>query len=1095
MFSPDGRILAGGGASEIRLWDVAKKEKIDDLPGYGGISVAFSPDGKTLASAVSGGAQLWDVATQTPVAFLRGRRRDMIPHVAFSPDSTTLASTWGSDGVQLSNVSTQEQIAVLEGDDAEEFYSVAFSRDGKTLASGSWDFPSKVVLWEVATRQTIATFVEGHDGVSINSVTFSPDRTILASGSGSAESIHLWDVSKWTSRRPQPQTLQIISGNNQQSPTGSALAKAFVVEVRDQNGNPLQGVKVRFSVTEGNGKLSGKFTVQNTTTDATGRAQLTLTLGPDAGTNVVEVSVDGIVAKIKETFSAKGVETETLDRDYRKWHLPNGTIARLEKGSISGTVVFSPDGHTLAVSSGIGVWLYDVATQNELALLTGHQGWVNSVAFSPNGTMLVSGSSSSYSGTLKLWDVSTGSNIATLGDNRTWRQAIQSVAYSPDGNSIAAGSYGEVNLWDVASKTKIATLAGHARWVHSVAYSPDGKMLAAGLNDDKVELWDIAARTKTTLTHEGLVGSVAFSPDGTTLVSAGSGIVNFWDVATGTIVSTLRNTYGPVAFSPDGTKLFAGDKLRDVKTATIHATFDRRAVTVAFSPNGRTLATTAFEEVRLWDIHTHNSVRISHSSRVGSVAFSPDGNTLAAGAKLWDVKTQSNFATLRGSGRDVAFLPGGTSVLIGNTLWDLATRTILATFPGRFLSAAVSPDGTTIASGGRGSSVELLDVSTKKVIGTLEGHTGDFIDGAVQGVAFSPDGMTLASASRDRTIKLWNVATRQNIGTLQGHSKHVESVAFSPDGETLVSGSRDGSVRLWNVSTRSNTATLRHGMAVMTVAFLPDGSTVASGISGSTIKLWDVAAARSIATLEGHSGWVLSIAFSPDGELLASGSSDGTVLLWDTSSYGPGATSDATFSISLDGNAAAGDQGVTTLDVATGSVVPIQLFGNGIRDANGVSARFEYDAAQVGYDRFDPGSLLPNAQVLAVPATNPTAIDISVVSFGGQATVDSGLVGSVRFRTMDGFSGTTLRLVSAEIGRGDQREKLTLSDTGVMLRLAQATPDFNGDGKVDFGDFVAFGMRFGASRGDERYEAKYDLDEDGTIGFGDFLIFGREFGT
>ena len=196
MFSPDGRILAGGGASEIRLWDVAKKEKIDDLPGYGGISVAFSPDGKTLASAVSGGAQLWDVATQTPVAFLRGRRRDMIPHVAFSPDSTTLASTWGSDGVQLSNVSTQEQIAVLEGDDAEEFYSVAFSPDGKTLASGSWDFPSKVVLWEVATRQTIATLVDGHDGRSINSVTFSPDGRILASGSGgSIKSIHLWDVS------------------------------------------------------------------------------------------------------------------------------------------------------------------------------------------------------------------------------------------------------------------------------------------------------------------------------------------------------------------------------------------------------------------------------------------------------------------------------------------------------------------------------------------------------------------------------------------------------------------------------------------------------------------------------------------------------------------------------------------------------------------------------------------------------------------------------------------------------------------------------------------------------------------------------------
>ena len=170
---------------------------------------------------------------------------------------------------------------------------------------------------------------------------------------------------------------------------------------------------------------------------------------------------------------------------------------------------------------------------------------MRSVAFSPDGTMLVSGSSSSFSGTLKLWDVSTGRDIAIFGGNRTWRQAIQSVAFSPDGNSIAAGSYGEVNLWDVALKTKIATLAGHTRWVGSVAYSPDGKMLAAGLNDNKVELWDIAARTKTTLTHEGLVGSVAFSPDGTTLASAGTGIVKLWDVATRTVVTHTEKYLWP----------------------------------------------------------------------------------------------------------------------------------------------------------------------------------------------------------------------------------------------------------------------------------------------------------------------------------------------------------------------------------------------------------------------------------------------------------------------------------------------------------------------------------------------------------------------
>ena len=203
----------------------------------------------------------------------------------------------------------------------------------------------------------------------------------------------------------------------------------------------------------------------------------------------------------------------------------------------------------------------------------------------------------------------------------------------------------------------------------------------------------------------------------------------------------------------------------------------------------------------------------------------------------------------------------------------------------------------------------------------------------------------------------------------------------------------------------------------------------------------------------------------------------------------------ATFSISVDGDSAAGDQRVTNLDVSEDKTVPIQVFARDIRGANGISTRFEYTTAQVSYQGFDAGGLLPSAQILTQRHTNPTAVEISVVSFGGQATSDSGLVGTARFNTTDMLSETTIRLVSAEIGRGNVRESITPSDIAVTLRLAQLTPDFNGDGRVDFGDFVAFGMHFGASLGDARYEAKYDLDQDGTIGFGDFLIFGQEFGT
>ncbi|MXZ09696.1 MAG: hypothetical protein F4Y79_09650, partial [Gemmatimonadetes bacterium] len=174
-------------------------------------------------------------------------------------------------------------------------------------------------------------------------------------------------------------------------------------------------------------------------------------------------------------------------------------------------------------------------------------------------------------------------------------------------------------------------------------------------------------------------------------------------------------------------------------------------------------------------------------------------------------------------------------------------------------------------------------------------------------------------------------------------------------------------------------------------------------------------------------------------------------------------------------------------------MVAIQIFGKDIQNANGVSIRFEYDASQVVYEGFDTGDVLPNAQALPSQGTNPTYVEIGIASLGGQATANRGLIGTIRFRTTVGFSGTAIRLVRAELGRSGRFETITI-DVRVELKLQALTPDFNGDGVVNFADFLAFGGQFGSRQGDGRYEAKYDLDSDGAIGFGDFLIFGNSFG-
>ena len=588
-FSPDGTTLASSGRDDtVKLWDVATRTNIATLQGHTGDveSVSFSPDGTTLASSGRDDTvKLWDVETHENIATLEGHT-NTVYSVSFSPDGTTIASASFDDTVKLWDVATRTNIATLEGH-TNTVFSVAFSPDGTTLASGSYD--NTVKLWDVATRTNIAT-LKGHTDW-VRSVSFSPDGTTLASGSHD-NTVKLWDVVEILRT-----TLVKISGDNQQGTFGSTLANPLAVEVRDRDNNPFPGVEVTFTVTYGDGLLSGQFTVEHVTTDANGRATRTFTLGHDPETNTVEVSIG---PKLVWTFHAVGFSP------YQ--------ITTLEgHRSRSRSVSFSPDGTTLASGSADGtVKLWDVATGTNIATLQGHTDWVSSVSFSPDGTTLASGSDD---GTVKLWDVTTGTNIATL-QGHTW--AVSSAAFSPDGTILASGSWDDtVKLWDVETHENIATLEGHTNTVYSVSFSPDGTTIASASFDDTVKLWDVATRTNiaTLEGHTHDVNSVAFSPDGTTLASGSDdGTVKLWDVTTRTNIATLEghtHDVNSVAFSPDGTTLASG------------------------SDDGT---------VKLWDVTTGTNIATlkGHTDWVRSVSFSPDGTTLASGSrdgtvKLWDM--------------------------------------------------------------------------------------------------------------------------------------------------------------------------------------------------------------------------------------------------------------------------------------------------------------------------------------------------------------------------------------------------------------------------------------------------------------------------
>ena len=1070
-FSYDG-ILASGHRRGIVLWDVATGTQITTFPSNWAQSVVFSPDGTTLASGSGDGTVLlWDVVGKKNIATLFGHT-GRVNSLSFSPDGTTLASGSGDDTVRLWDVVTGENIAVLAGYIGWGVYSVVFSPDGTTLASGEGE--GKILLWDVVTGENIAVLA-GYIGWGnlVNSVSFSPDGTTLASGAEDG-TVLLWDTSKWM--RPRPAALLKVSGDNQQGTAGAALTSPLVVELRDQYGSALQGVPVTFTVTEGSGKLGGRFTVENTVTDANGRAQTALTLGPSPGTNTVEVSFAG---SNPLTFNAVGVGTNTIPvigDNYQKWHLPDGAIVRLGKGAIGEsdrTVSFSPDGQRLAVASGIGVWLYDVATYHPLVLLPSERA-VHSTVFSPDGMLLASGLNN---GKIELWMVETGTKIATLEGHGYSR--ITSVVFSPDGALLASGSWDQIiKLWDVTKREVVGTwkVERNDNFVAAtpVSFSPDGTMLASGFQDGTVRLWDVATQKQvaTLEGHTDWIKSVSFSPDGATLASVGSyndQIVRLWDVATRRTIGTLEHQgwVGAVSFSPDGRTLASGSssevRLWDVATRRTIGTLEHQGWVdaVSFSPDGRTLASGSSSEVRLWDVEMENIVIFPEYMTFDYVAFSHNFTTLASTSRgygdpvrLWDVATRRTIAILDTDRNErvnsVSFSPDGTMLASGSDdgvkLWDIATRRTIATLKDLHRAVAVvsvsfSPDGRILAS--RSSSeVRLWDVATRRTIGTLE-HQG-----WVGAVSFSPDGRTLASTSRGYgdPVRLWDVATRRTIAILDtDRNERVNSVSFSPDGTMLASGSNDG-VKLWDVATRRTIATLEHQSSVESVSFSPDGTILASGTShiSEDVTLWDIATRTKIATLEGHASTVFSVSFSPDGTILASGSNDGTVLLWDMEKL---TQPQPQTLVKVSGDK---QEGVPSAPLANPLIVEV-------KDQN--------------------GNVLEGV-----------AVTFSVTEGDGTLSVKTAMTDSSGHAqtvlTLGNSLGTTIVAVTVA----------GIEQPVTFVIKVIATPDFDGDGTVGFPDFLLFVEQFGFSREDEAYQARFDLDGDGMIGFSDFLIFVNSFG-
>lgn len=602
-----------------------------------------------------------------------------------------------------------------------------------------------------------------------------------------------------------------------------------------------------------------------------------------------------------------------------------------------------------------------------MTFLRGHSNSIDSLAFSPDGRILASGSR--WDSSIILWDRETGKPIGE------WlrHQQVRNLAFSPDGRILASSGWRTIILWDLSNDPPTEVhLTEHEGYVDftSIAFSPNGQMLVSvsceqvdstfseDCDESEITLWDLTQNPPTgssLLRFSGEVNTVAFSRNGEILVIVNNNAsIVMWDLSTGQWYdrgrplqfSDQRGENVRIAFGNDGRMAISGSSntlidLWDVMTGTQQGQLINNGyiLSLAFSPKGELLASGG-DSIMLWNVITREeigSTLIGHEW-VESLAFSPDSRILASGSCgrsnsrecmqgeiiLWDLTAKQRLGrtlvpnyteplqiiTFSSDGDNLLSWDGNDSLI----QWDIEAEQTIGIPLTELENVVFSIGGQIIATGFRWDNILLLRASIsdylcgdfaefegcisqiafssngqRLAIGSSEGAivvwnvvTGELVNHwlihdarPVHALAISPDGQVVASTTTSYgSCDLWDASTGARIGGVNGHTNVIGYLSFSLDGHYLVSYSTDGVIVSDVLGTLPNA---EFPKASIPLALSPDGQILVSG-KNNEIVIWDVATQQIIGVLPAATA---PLAFSPDGQTLVSGSSENAFISWD----------------------------------------------------------------------------------------------------------------------------------------------------------------------------------------------------------------------